>query len=84
MPRERPAPRRWGRLAFQLAGVLYRREAARSASDFEHSAESSDFKRRATHRVQSSRLASLFAACYADKPGETSLKCLNVSPLMLP
>ena len=62
MPREGPAPRRWGRLAFQLAGVLYRREAARSASDFEPSAVSSDFKRRATHHVQNSRLASLFAA----------------------
>ena len=84
MPREHPAPRRWATLALYRGQAGYRREAARSASDFEHSAESSDFKRRATHRVQSSRLASLFAACYADKPGETSLKCLNVSPLMLP
>ena len=62
MPREGPAPRRWGRLAFQLAGVLYRREAARSASDCEGVRSNVIFKAQQAHHVQSSRLASLFAA----------------------
>ena len=59
MAREAPRGGRLGAFAFQLAGVLYRRVAARSAREFERSAVSSDFKRRETHHVQNSRLASL-------------------------